>query len=276
MWVLGKEVGMMNRDGRLLAGLLGLCLILSAGCGDDSTNPEPEPPDVTPPEDILDLGSTQVLSRQLNLNWTAPGDDLDVGQADKYDLRMSQKEITPENWQDARELEISDPVTAGQLERVTVQGLTPLTLYYFVVSARDEVGNWSGISNIHSVRTAEPPDAGPPAAVTDLVQVSVTDNSVVLMWTAVGDDGNEGLAFAYDIRFSVDPITEETFFDIIGDGIPDKSPVPGPPGTTEIWEIPNLTPSTTYNFGMKVLDDEGQYSPLSNVIVVVTDPPPIP
>ena len=46
-------------------------------------------------------------------------------------------------------------------------GLTPGTTYYFAIKARDEMGNWSTISNLPFATTTAG-DTTPPASILDL------------------------------------------------------------------------------------------------------------
>jgi hypothetical protein len=55
------------------------------------------------------------------------------------------------------------------------------------------------------------PDTIPPAAVTDLRQRTPTHESIVLVWTAPGDDGDSGMADRYEIRHSDHSITAENW-----------------------------------------------------------------
>ena len=52
-------------------------------------------------------------------------------------------------------------------------------------------------------------DEAPPAVVTDLFVCDPSANSLTLTWTAPGDNGHEGIAAAYDIRYATSPITNE-------------------------------------------------------------------
>ena len=100
------------------------------------------------------------------LTWTAPGDDDNTGTATVYDIRLSTSLITEENWDQATQLENEPtPQPVGSQETFTVSGLNPNTTYYFAIKTADEVPNWSGLSNVASVITA---DNVPPAALTDL------------------------------------------------------------------------------------------------------------
>lgn len=253
--------------------LVGLLLLTGCG-GDDGDGPtDPPGPDTTAPAAIVDLRSSRILPTSLRLNWTAPGDDGEEGRAAEYDIRLSTSAITNDNWQDAPRLpDPPVPLPALQNERVTVNGLLPGTLYYFVVVSEDEVGNRSGISNIHTVATLDAPDATPPAPVGDLALFAVTDSSAILTWTATGDDGNVGTAAAYDMRFSRTPITEENFADITDEGIPRLSPIPRVAGTREEFEFPGLAPATVYYFALRVRDDAHNESLLSNNVMLTTLP----
>jgi hypothetical protein len=63
----------------------------------------------------------------------------------------------------------------------------------------------------------EPPclDTVPPMAVTDLRAASVTDSSVTLVWTAPGDDGDQGTAAQYDIRYSTEAYLGTGWWDAV-------------------------------------------------------------
>jgi len=91
----------------------------------------------------------------ITLEWTAPGDDGDIGQASTYDIRYATSEINSQNWDQATPLSnIPDPAPAGTEETFKVEGLEANTLYYFAIKASDEENNWSEISNVVSKKTA--------------------------------------------------------------------------------------------------------------------------
>lgn len=85
----------------------------------------------------------------VSLTWTAPGDDSLTGTATAYDLRVSTSPITLANWSGATQVTgVPVPLVAGSRQNATVRGLTNGTTYYFALRTVDEVGNWSGISNV--------------------------------------------------------------------------------------------------------------------------------
>ncbi|MFH1755607.1 MAG: hypothetical protein ABIA59_07865 [Candidatus Latescibacterota bacterium] len=47
----------------------------------------------------------------------------------------------------------------------------------------------------------DPVDTIPPAAISDLLTKNPASNSLFLLWTAPGDDGSDGTADSYDVRY---------------------------------------------------------------------------
>lgn len=113
------------------------------------------------------LDITQASASSVTLQWTAPGDDGNVGTAAAYDIAYStDSALLVNNFASANHL--ADPPTpeiAGTIQTATVTGLEEGLRYYFALKAVDEAGNWSGLSNVAAVETL---DINPPAAVTDL------------------------------------------------------------------------------------------------------------
>lgn len=113
-------------------------------------------------------------------------------------------------------------------------------------------------------------DFDPPAPVEDLAVIASSATSALLRWTAPGDDGHQGRADHYDLRYAVgDIVTEEDF--------QAATPVPHVPrparaGTEETLAELDLQPGTPYAFALRVFDDAGNASPLSNVVTLTTEP----
>lgn len=117
------------------------------------------------------------------------------------------------------------------------------------------------------------PDSTPPGDVTDLEATAVDTASVSLEWTASGDDGAEGTADGYVVRWSLASISESNWnqAQILG-----SAPAPGPPGASESMLVGDLDPDTEYFFALKVTDEAGNLSGLSNGVSARThDPPPV-
>jgi formylglycine-generating enzyme required for sulfatase activity len=229
-------------------------------------------PDTIVPSRIGDLRVSTTTANSISLAWTAPGDDGDLGQARKYDLRRSTSPITAQNWNNATQVTtVPDPATSGYHETYTVSGLVGDTMYYFALKARDEVlTNWSEQSNVADGSTQ---DNTPPAAVTNLAASEPTSSSVRLTWTAPGDNGNSGTAHSYSVHYSTSPITGNSWGSATHAS---GEPTPRIAGTSESFVVTGLQPSTTYYFGIKTTDDVNLTSGLSNVPFITTTPPPDP
>lgn len=91
--------------------------------------------------------------------------------------------------------------------------------------------------------------------------------SVVLRWTAPGDNNYVGQASVYDLRYSTSAITDANWAQatIVG-GLP----LPKPYGNREIFSVTGLTPGTTYYFAIKAADSKWNWSPLSDIAVKTT------
>ncbi len=223
--------------------------------------------DPGPPADIADLSVTP-SSTFATLEWTAPGDDENTGTATEYDIRYSTAPITSENFEDATQTEAPTPSIAGSSESVIVYNLAQSTTYYFAMKTTDEMGYTSGISNVVSTLTTTDTDTTPPAAITDLIETTITATSVTLQWTSVGDDANIGTADVYDIRMSLQNITPVTFFRAIPI---EGEPLPVENGQLQSMTVNQLPSNTEICFAMKTWDEVPNISDMSNVICVTTE-----
>lgn len=115
-----------------------------------------------------------------------------------------------------------------------------------------------------------PADTVPPAAITDLAVVPLSDTSIQLTWTASGDDGTTGTASSYDIRSSSSRILTEA--DFAGAAPLTGEPSPLAAGTPQQMTVPGLTANTSYYFAMKVSDEVPNASGLSSCAWGTTAP----
>jgi len=109
------------------------------------------PPDTTPPAAISNLTAlTGDSAGEVNIKWTAPGDDgAGGGDCSGYVIRYSTgKIITDSDWSNADTYSQTWAVgTAGFESSATVKNLSPGTTYWFAMKAKDNVdnyGNWPG------------------------------------------------------------------------------------------------------------------------------------
>ena len=134
---------------------------------------------------ILEQNNTSIV-----LSWTAPGDDGSSGTVAGYLVKYSSDgPITTQNWNTIdSSIEIVDPLTAGETEIRTIEGLTENTNYWIAIVAFDEVPNFSGLSNLvygHTIPVSTSPsdstsDTGMPFESGLLIGVAVGAAAVVL------------------------------------------------------------------------------------------------
>src|SRR4030065_2184509 len=62
-----------------------------------------------------------------------------------------------------------------------------------------------------ALASAEQADTTAPSAVSNLAASAITHSSVILSWTAPGDDGAVGTSTSYDMRYSTSLINESNF-----------------------------------------------------------------
>lgn len=106
-------------------------------------------------------------------------------------------------------------------------------------------------------------DTLPPATITDLTANQIGSYAITVGWSASGDDGLTGNASSYDLRYSLSPIDVNNFdLATVVNGVP----APSAPGTPESFNITGLVPNTNYYFALRVRDNVGNVSALSNVL----------
>ena len=214
--------------------------------------------DVTPPAAISDL-SVRSTFQGFYLRWTAPTDNGMEHKAARYEIRYAESNLAG-SW-DSSPIAPNAlvPAAAGHADSTVVAGIG-MGPWEIAVRSADASGNWSALSNV--VATTIPDDAVSPAPVTDLSVDMVTEGSVVLRWTASGDDGTSGQASAYDIRYAEAPVTPDTW------AAANRAPSPSPraSGEGELFAVPSLQSGTTYYIALRVLDESENSSGISNLV----------
>ena len=204
-----------------------------------------------------------VTWNSVSLSWTTPGDDSLSGTAAQFDLRYSTATITAANFTSATRWNgTPTPAAPGTQQTTTVTGLLPSTTYFFAIRTADEVPNWSGISNVISRATLAAPDTIRPAQISTVTVTGTTETTATLRWNAVGDDSLVGTAASYDVRWSTSPITLANWTSATQ---ATGEPAPVISGTVTNFTVTGLSRQTTYYFAVRVTDDAGLVSALSNV-----------
>ncbi|XP_035214196.1 uncharacterized protein LOC118187988 isoform X2 [Stegodyphus dumicola] len=123
---------------------------------------KPPPVDIIPPNRICDLKVISVNheNNTVELQWTAPGNDYDYGNAAGYDVYITEDwkdlqdsmltKILPQKLRDAEALK---PQDAGEKEqrKFTLEKKPEPVLYYIAVRGIDNIGNKAKLSNVIQV-----------------------------------------------------------------------------------------------------------------------------
>lgn len=105
-------------------------------------------------------------------------------------------------------------------------------------------------------------DTTAPGAIVNLTILGTVDTTALLAWTAPGDDGYEGTATSYDIRYATDSLVLKNWSNAYAYPNP---PEPLGAGNSQQHEVGGLSLDSSYFFGIKATDDVGNVSDLSNL-----------
>ncbi|XP_078264021.1 calcium-activated chloride channel regulator 1-like [Rhinoraja longicauda] len=114
-----------------------------------------------PPCKITDL-QAGVLEDKIQLEWTAPGADMDHGTASYYEMKMSDKLLLPRSFSGAELVNLTNlkPQPFGSKEMVIIvpenTELENGTTLYFAIRAYDEKNQSSEMSNVAMVSSVKP------------------------------------------------------------------------------------------------------------------------
>lgn len=109
------------------------------------------------------------------------------------------------------------------------------------------------------------PDQIPPARIGSLWICNEEPTWADICWYAPGDDSLTGKATAYEIRFGQSPITDSSWDSC---EIAVQTLIPRDPTVGERFRLTGLDSGSTYFVAIKAVDDIGNWSRLSNVIVI--------
>jgi alpha-tubulin suppressor-like RCC1 family protein/subtilisin family serine protease len=123
---------------------------------------------------------------------------------------------------------------------------------------------------LNAARALVGSDAVPPGTITDLASTGTTESTVILRWTAPGNDGTtNGPVDHYELRYSTGTLTAATF----GSGtLVTAAPVPGNPGTVQTFIVTGLLATQTYTFAVRSFDLFNA-SAVSNIVTATTTGP---
>jgi hypothetical protein len=225
------------------------------------------PAEIIAPAAVTDLTIGLVTLNSVQLYWTTPGDDGNVGRAAEYDIRHHNFAITEATWGNCGLVQGEPhPGQPGSLQSMWITELQPYRAYFMALKTADEIPNWSPLSNVVSFITdgggAAIVDTVPPAKTVSLAVIAVSQTAVTLRWRSSGDDSNFGNPVYNDLRYSTDSITVASWdlATVVDYVIPARAA-----GTIMTMDVINLEPGTVYYFGLKTGDEIPNWSQVSNI-----------
>jgi hypothetical protein len=212
---------------------------------------------------------------EVILTWVSPGDDSyerQLTNGSRFVIKYST--YYEVNWTTANaQIMIStSSVNPGDSQSYTAKSLQEDTTYFFRLWTKDEVGNYSQISNGATIYI----QPIPPATINSLTAYTGTNpGEVILSWISPGDDNNQGNISngIYSIRYSSD--TYSTW---------DDAPYQiswttnTAPGNLEGKVITGLSEAVKYYFWIRVRDENlSNWSGISNksTATAQVSPPPL-
>ncbi|MBA3052473.1 MAG: hypothetical protein FP827_05220, partial [Candidatus Omnitrophica bacterium] len=229
-----------------------------------------EPPSAVSNLTALSEGSG--LSGEITLKWTAPGSDGTNGTASAYELKYSTKYISADDYASSWTnlyAQSWTPNAGGSEELHILTGFKERTTYYFAVKTYDghSWSVWPGSSSVPSPYIN--PDSfnfttsSAPAPVGDLSSGTGTGGgSVILSWTAPGDDGTQGDLISgskFLVKYSSYPAKDWDAMDYSW-----YISTVTAAGSSNAFTVTGLIERATYYFYIKTADERPNWSPLSN------------
>jgi subtilisin family serine protease len=254
------------------AGDAGMLFVASAGNHGQNTDVAPQYPSSYDPPHVVSVAATNHLDSRagfsnfgrVSVDLAAPGVDiLSTLPFGVYGRKTGTSMAAPH---------VSG---AAALVRAMRPKIDVLALKSLLLEGVDPVPTLSGITvsggRLNAYRLIADADETPPGPIDDLIVESSTSNSVLLRWTATGDDGEEGTAAAYDLRYATQPTDEFSFASAVR--VTGTSP-PQSAGSVERMEVFGLDPDTTYYFAARAIDEWDNRGSLGSVVSGTTLPAP--
>jgi len=228
-------------------------------------------PSDSAPATITNLSALTGSSEgEIDLTWTAPGDDGTTGNITNGKWKIKYSTISSIDWNtgvwndfdDKYEMLVDTTADVFSSQSRTMTGLHQGVTYYFRMAAGDEKPNWSGLSNSATAWAQMISDNTAPAAITALSASTYTlTGQVKLEWQSPGDDGwsedlpsGSSFTIQYATFTSVSWSTASAQIVINASGISTGTVV----STTTL-----LSRETTYYFRIWTNDEIPNYSDIS-------------
>ena len=215
------------------------------------------------PARVTDLEAHALSTTSAVVHWTVTGDDSLTGTPARVVLRRAPAPLDETTFGGGILVPTGAPLAAGAPDSAIVTDLPEGSTWWFALRVLDRAGNRSALSNPDS---ASLPGLAP-AAISDLRVLSVAESTVVLAWTATGDDGHVGRPLGYQIAASPTGLDSASF-----DSAPVqiRHPAFTDAGGGETLAVRPLTPGRRWRFALRAVDHALTQSGLSNVAEAVT------
>ncbi|MBI4691319.1 MAG: Ig-like domain-containing protein, partial [Nitrospirae bacterium] len=194
--------------------------------------------DTTPPTFGGIASATASSTTEINLSWNAAADNITSSSNIVYLIYMS-------TTSGGQNLAVPSFTTSAGATSYTVTGLSPTTTYYFIVRAKDEAGNIDTNTVEISATTLTPSDTTPPTFGGLVSATTLSSSEISLSWNAAADNVTSSANIAYLIYMSA-----------TSGGQNFSTPTSVVKGATS-KTISGLTPSTTYYFVVRAMDEAG-------------------
>ncbi|HEY3403796.1 MAG TPA: S8 family serine peptidase [Ohtaekwangia sp.] len=169
-------------------------------------------------------------------------------------------------------------VAALMVSKFKGPGLTPAFIRGRLIESADRIEDLNplylkqmGSGRLNAFKALQETETTPPDAIINLAATDATITSILLTWTAPGENGI-GQTAQYDFRYSTSPITVQNFN--LATQVLDELP-PRSAGDSETLWVKGLLPDTRYYFAAKSTDFYGNISDISNVAQYRTDVAPV-
>ena len=156
-------------------------------------------------------------------------------------------------------------------EKYTINNLKNDQPYYVSIipltwNTKGDYGYQENTENTKLI-LATPSDLTYPGTITDLKIEEVGNTTANISFSASGDDFFKGQADKYEIRYSEELFTQETFQNA---EIYAQVPKPTDPKERQLWQLRELEPGVKYYIGIRSFDEKDNPSDISNIIVAET------
>jgi hypothetical protein len=209
------------------------------------------------------LEASALTTTGARVAYVVTGDDSLAGTAARVELRRATQPLDEGSFDAAILVSTDPPGPPGTRHEVLVTGLPEGSTWWFAARVVDEAGNASALS---------PPDSAAlpglaPGVITDLRALAVTETTVVLTWTATGDDGDQGRPLRYRLSGSPAPFDASN---VDAAPLQLERPASADAGGAETTLVVPLTSGRRWRFAVRGVDRALTLGSISNVLELVT------